>query len=104
MTSNNLEFSEKISLLTELGKSNSIQDKDKKKIYDVDRHLVSSFGAWWNKDWEKTFKTDDQKIFLLKGLILLEKIDSVKFANKEYSDTEKKYDLELAKKIVRKLL
>ena len=75
MTSNNLEFSEKISLLTELGKSNSIQDKDKKKIYDVDRHLVSSFGAWWNKDWEKTFKTDDQKIFLLKGLILLEKIN-----------------------------
>ena len=37
-------------------------------------------------------------------LSLLEKIDSVKFANKEYSDTEKKYDLELAKKIVRKLL
>ena len=37
-------------------------------------------------------------------LRLLEKIDSVKFANKEYSDTEKKYDLELAKKIVRKLL
>jgi hypothetical protein len=37
-------------------------------------------------------------------LNLLEKIDSVKFANKEYSDTEKKYDLELAKKIVRKLL
>jgi hypothetical protein len=37
-------------------------------------------------------------------LSLLEKIDSVKFANKEYNDTEKKYDLELAKKIVRKLL
>ena len=37
-------------------------------------------------------------------LSLLEKIDSVKFANKEYSETEKKYDLELAKKIVRKLL
>jgi hypothetical protein len=37
-------------------------------------------------------------------LSLLEKIDSVKFANREYSDTEKKYDLELAKKIVRKLL
>lgn len=37
-------------------------------------------------------------------IALLEKIDSVKFANKEYSNTEKKYDLESAKKIVRKLL
>ena len=46
----------------------------------------------------KTF-FNDKDLFTL-----LEKIDSVKFANKEYSDTEKKYDLELAKKIVRKLL
>jgi hypothetical protein len=46
-----------------------------------------------------------RKFFDDKDLIaLLEKIDSVKFANKEYSNTEKKYDLELAKKIVRKLL
>ena len=37
-------------------------------------------------------------------LSLLEKIDSVKFANKEYSDTEKKYDLQLANKNVRKRL
>ncbi len=37
-------------------------------------------------------------------IYLLEKIDSVKFANKEYGNSEKKYDLELAKKIVRKLL
>ena len=37
-------------------------------------------------------------------IALLEKVDSVKFANKEYSNTEKKYDLESAKKIVRKLL
>ena len=46
----------------------------------------------------KTFFDDKDLLSLLK------KIDSVKFANKEYSDTEKKYDLELAKKIVRKLL
>ena len=46
----------------------------------------------------KTFFDDKDLLNLLK------KIDSVKFANKEYSDTEKKYDLELAKKIVRKLL
>ena len=35
---------------------------------------------------------------------LLDRIDSVKFANKEYSNSEKKSDLELTKKIVRKLL
>jgi translation elongation factor EF-1alpha len=46
-----------------------------------------------------------RKFFDDKDLIaLLEKIDSVKFANKEYNNIEKKYDLELAKKIVRKLL
>jgi len=35
---------------------------------------------------------------------LLERIDSVKFANKNYSSTERKKDLALAKKFVRKLL
>ena len=35
---------------------------------------------------------------------LLDRIDSVKFANKDYSSTERKKDLGLAKKFVRKLL
>ena len=35
---------------------------------------------------------------------LLDHIDSVKFANKEYALSERKKDLELAKKFVRKLL
>ena len=35
---------------------------------------------------------------------LLDRIDSVKFANKDYSATQRKKDLALAKKFVRKLL
>ena len=35
---------------------------------------------------------------------LLDHIDSVKFASKNYSSTERKKDLALAKKFVRKLL
>jgi hypothetical protein len=46
----------------------------------------------------KNYFSDKDLIFLL------ERVDSVKFANKEFSDVEKKHDLELAKKIVRKLL
>jgi hypothetical protein len=35
---------------------------------------------------------------------LLDRIDSVKFASKDYSATQRKRDLALAKKFVRKLL
>ena len=35
---------------------------------------------------------------------LLDRIDSVKFANKEYTTSQRKKDLTLAKKFVRKLL
>jgi len=66
------------------------------KKYLQNQYYVISFEM--TSDEIKTFFNDSDLI------AILDKIDSVKFANKEYSSAEKKYDLELTKKIVRKLL
>jgi hypothetical protein len=66
------------------------------KKYLQNQYYVISFEM--TSDEIKTFFNDPDLI------AILDKIDSVKFANKEYSSSEKKYDLELTKKIVRKLL
>tara|TARA_B100000427_G_scaffold65555_1_gene52046 strand:+ start:3907 stop:4776 length:870 start_codon:yes stop_codon:yes gene_type:complete len=66
------------------------------KRYLENQYYVISFEM--TSEEIKTFFNDADLI------AILDKIDSVKFANKEYSNSEKKYDLELTKKIVRKLL
>lgn len=66
------------------------------KKYLQNQYYVISFEM--TSEEIKTFFNDTDLI------AILNKIDSVKFANKEYSNSEKKYDLELTKKIVRKLL
>tara|TARA_X000000368_G_scaffold85343_1_gene64687 strand:+ start:4478 stop:5347 length:870 start_codon:yes stop_codon:yes gene_type:complete len=66
------------------------------KRYLQNQYYVISFEM--TSEEIKTFFNDTDLI------AILDKIDSVKFANKEYSNSEKKYDLELTKKIVRKLL
>ena len=66
------------------------------KRYLENQYYVISFEM--TSEEIKTFFNDADLIGIL------DKIDSVKFANKEYSNSEKKYDLELTKKIVRKLL
>jgi len=66
------------------------------KRYLQNQYYVISFEM--TSEEIKTFFNDADLI------AIFDKIDSVKFANKEYSNSEKKYDLELTKKIVRKLL
>lgn len=68
-------FNKKISILMILGSKYSLSSlKDEQYLYKFDHDLLGKFGHIWNEKWEREFPTDKEKILLLKGVILLEKI------------------------------
>ncbi len=80
---NDKDFLEKILILLNFGKSNilpSNEDLDKLKKFDY--HLMIKLSddfKPWNDNWEYFFPDKEKKINLLKGLILLERINSFGF-------------------------
>mgnify|MGYP001200748519 FL=1 len=68
-------FKKKLSLLMTLGSEYSLASlEDEQYLYNFDNDLRERFGVHWNEKWESKFSTDKEKILLLKGIILLEKI------------------------------
>ena len=75
-------FKKKLSLLMILGSEYSLASlEDEKYLYNFDNDLRERFGVHWNEKWESEFSTDKEKILLLKGIILLEKICEKKGRN-----------------------
>ena len=71
---NDILFEKKLSLLMTLGAEYSLDiNKIEKYLYRFDEDLQNRLGNGWGKDWESKFPTDNEKITLLKGLILLER-------------------------------
>jgi len=67
-------FNKKKSVLLEWGFCGTISRENELLLHEFDRTLQYEFDECeWNTSWEKYFPTNEEKISLLKGLILLEK-------------------------------
>ncbi len=73
---NDTLFKKKLSLLMTLGSEYSLPSLEKEQyLYRFDQDLQIRLGHnFWTEKWENEFPTDREKIILLKGVILLEKI------------------------------
>jgi len=75
-------FEEKVSLLMTLGSQYTLNSpNDEKILYEFIRYLTVLGGDNWSSNWESLFPSNDEKITLLKGVVLQEKIDEKNKAN-----------------------
>ena len=66
----------RVELIKKLGKNLKLENKELEYIIDFELEVCGGtllgLGEEWNENWEKYFPSNDDKIHLLKGLILIQ--------------------------------